>query len=66
MIVLGWNETYPTKQLSLAMPVIQLWQNPCNPSYSIPLGRNAPSSQRPLLMRSTRLLRHDFFVKLDL
>jgi len=33
-----WNETCPIKCRSPGMPVIQLWQNPCNPSYSIPLG----------------------------
>jgi len=33
-----WNETCPIKCRSSGMLVIQLWQNPCNPSYSIPLG----------------------------
>jgi hypothetical protein len=33
-----WNEIRPKKYPSPAIPVVQLWQNPCNQSYPIPLG----------------------------
>jgi len=33
-----WNEIRPKKYPSLYIPVVQLWQNSCNPSYLIPLG----------------------------
>ena len=37
-----WNEIYPKKHLSLGIPVVPLWQNSCNLSCAIPLGRFAP------------------------
>ena len=33
-----WNEIRPKKCPSPGIPVVQLWQNPCNQSYPIPLG----------------------------
>ncbi len=33
-----WNEIRPKKYPSPGIPVVQLWQNPCNQSYPIPLG----------------------------
>ena len=33
-----WNEILPKKYLFPGIPVVTLSQNPCNPSYSIPLG----------------------------
>ena len=37
-----WNEICPKKYLSLSIPVDPLWQNCCNLSCAIPLGRFAP------------------------
>jgi len=33
-----WNEIRPKKYPSPGIPVVQLWQNPCNQSYPIPPG----------------------------
>ncbi len=51
-----WNEIRPKKCPSPSIPVVQLWQNPCNQSYPIPLGltlskiqqRGAPLNRVPL------------------
>jgi len=37
-----WNEILSKKYLSFRIPVVPLWQNSCNLSCAIPLGRFAP------------------------
>jgi len=37
-----WNEICPKKYRSHVIPVVPLWQNSCNLSCAIPLGRFAP------------------------
>ena len=48
-----WNEIRPKKYPSPGMPVVQLWQNLCNPSYAIPLGFT-PCNVYPACLRAPR------------